>query len=206
MKKVLILLTIASFSLYVNGQKIPKMKMADVVRSFTNNSDTVYVVNFWATFCKPCVGEIPYFISICNKYKDKKVKLLLVSLDLPDYYPAKIAAFVKKNHFNTNIAWLSETNADIFCPMIDKKWSGAIPATIIVNGKTGFRNFFEDDIKAEEFETIIKLATARSTSTGRINDHSFDSLGNLTKRNPWLVSSPNGIYLEDWSVKTPTSG
>ena len=146
------------FAMACNSQTIQKMKMADVVRSFSNGSDTVYVVNFWATFCKPCVGEIPYFINIAKRYEGQKVKLLLVSLDLPSYYPGKIATFVKQHHFNTNIAWLNETNADIFCPMIDQQWSGAIPATIIVNGKKGYKKFFEDEIKAADFEKELKLA------------------------------------------------
>ena len=148
--------------------------MAQVVDQFNKNNDTVYVVNFWATFCKPCVAELPYFISICNKYKDQKVKLLLVSLDLPDYYPAKIAAFAKKNNFNTAIAWLNETNADIFCPMIDKKWSGAIPATIVVNNKSGYKKFVEDEMKPEAFEATLKLAISKSSSIGFTKDHSFD--------------------------------
>ena len=158
MKRVIILMTVIFFAITANSQPIPKMKMADVVKSFSNGTDTVYVVNFWATFCKPCVGEIPYFINIVKKYAGQKVKLLLVSLDLPSYYPAKIKAFAKQHRFNTNIAWLNETNADIFCPMIDEKWSGAIPATIIVNGKTGYKKFFEDEITAAQFEKELKLA------------------------------------------------
>ena len=146
------------FAMATKGQPIRKMKMTDVVQSFSNNSDTVYVVNFWATFCKPCVGEIPYFISIAKQYEGQKVKLLLVSLDLPSYYPRKIADFVKKSHFDTNIAWLNDTNADIFCPMVDQKWSGAIPATIIVNGKKGYKKFFEDEMSAAIFEKELKLA------------------------------------------------
>ncbi len=176
LKRFVLLLVLASFVTICNSQVIPRWKMATVVDQFNKNNDTVYVVNFWATFCKPCVGEIPYFISICNKYKDQKVKLLLVSLDLPDYYPAKITAFAKKNNYNTNIAWLNETDADIFCPMIDKKWSGAIPATIIVNNKTGFRKFVEDEITPGQFETILKLAMAKPGSTGLIKYHSFDPI------------------------------
>ena len=158
MKRCVVSFTILLFAMASRGQAIHKVMMADVVRSFSNGSDTVYVVNFWATFCKPCVGEIPYFIDIVKKYEGQKVKLLLVSLDLPEYYPKKIAAFVKARQFNTNIAWLNETNADIFCPMIDQKWSGAIPATIIVNGKKGYKKFFEDEISAAMFEKELKLA------------------------------------------------
>ena len=158
MRKLFLSLAIISFSLMLHAQIIPKWKIGDVVNYFNKKNDTVYVVNFWATFCKPCVAEIPYFIRICNKYKGQKVKLLLVSLDLPDYYPVRIAAFAKKRKFNNRIIWLNETDADIFCPLIDKKWSGAIPATIIVNGKTGFRKFVEDDIKAADFEAMLKEA------------------------------------------------
>lgn len=132
--------------------------MDDVVRSFSAKNDTTYVVNFWATFCKPCIAEIPDFIKLAEKYKTKKVRLLLVSLDLPAYYPARIANFAKKNNYKTNIAWLNETNADHFCPMIDQKWSGAIPATIIVNNKTGYRKFVEDEISPKELEASLKEA------------------------------------------------
>ena len=78
MKRLLILTSIFFLAIAANCQTIRKMKMADVVKSFSNGSDTVYVVNFWATFCKPCVGEIPHFINLVNKYKGQKVKLLLV--------------------------------------------------------------------------------------------------------------------------------
>jgi thiol-disulfide isomerase/thioredoxin len=170
MKRLLSLVIFLSFVGVSNAQSIPKWKMADVVRSFSADNDTVYVVNFWATFCKPCIEEIPDFIRIVKKYEGQKVKLLLVSLDLPNFYPAKIAAFAKKNKYNTNIVWLDETNADVFCPMIDKNWSGAIPATIIINNKTGYRKFVEDQIKPAAFELAIKSAIAkpgdRSPSSG----------------------------------------
>jgi thiol-disulfide isomerase/thioredoxin len=140
------------------SQSIAKWKIEDVVRSYSAKNDTVYVVNFWATFCKPCIEEIPDFIRIVEKYRTQKVKLLLVSLDLPSFYPAKIASFAKKNKYNTNIVWLNETNADHFCPAIDAKWSGAIPSTIIVNNSTGYRKFTEDQISPEEFEKALKEA------------------------------------------------
>jgi len=149
---------LVSFAAVCNSQTIPRWKIEDVVSSYAAKNDTVYIVNFWATFCKPCIAEIPDFIRIVEKYKGQKVKLLLVSLDLPSFYPAKIAAFAKKNNYNTNIVWLNETNADHFCPMIDKKWSGAIPSTIIVNNKTGYRKFVEDQISPVDFEAAIKEA------------------------------------------------
>ena len=173
-RKLLKLIIAASIGINVQAQVVPKWKIDDVVNYFNKNNDTVFVVNFWATFCKPCVAEIPDFIRLSKKYRNQKVKLLLVSLDLPEYYPAKIRAFANKHKYNTNIVWLNETDADIFCPRIDKKWSGAIPATIIVNGSTGYRKFIEDEIKADYFEAILKEAITKTKLSGMAKDHSFD--------------------------------
>lgn len=175
MRKYILFSSIIFCSFTGQAQGIAKMKMTDVVSLFNNKSDTIYVVNFWASFCKPCVAEIPDFIRITDKYKNQKVKLLLVSLDLPPYYPAKIAAFAKQHHFNTNIAWLNETNADYFCPVIDSSWSGTIPATIIVNAKTGYKKFWEGDVKGEVFEKELQQAidqnkTARNKFMSPMND------------------------------------
>ena len=157
-KRYLFHIVFFAFASVANSQSIAKWKIEDVVKSYTKNNDTVYVVNFWATFCKPCIAEIPDFIRIVKQYEKQKVKLVLVSLDLPAYYPAKIAAFVKKNNYTAKIAWLNETNADHFCPMIDKSWSGSIPSTIVVNNKTGYRKFTEGEMNAAEFEAMIKAA------------------------------------------------
>src|SRR5689334_8073503 len=96
-KKLLFVITCCCFAAVIHAQNIAKLKMADVVKNFDEKNDSIYVINFWATFCKPCVAEIPNFIKITNKYKKDKVKLMLVSLDLPSYYPKKIAAFATKN-------------------------------------------------------------------------------------------------------------
>lgn len=160
LKRILFLICLTAIFTSAKSQQIVKWKIEDVVNSFSAKNDTVYIVNFWATFCKPCIEEIPDFIRIVDKYKDQKVKLVLVSLDLPTYYPARISAFAKENKYNTNLAWLNETDADHFCPLIDEKWSGAIPSTIIVNNSNGYRKFVEDQMKPEDFETAIRNAVS----------------------------------------------
>jgi len=159
----LVLVTLVNSQNPAGGQKIAKLKIEDVVKLFSVNNDTVYVVSFWATFCKPCNEEIPDFIRLADKYKNQKVKLLLVSLDLPSYVAVRLPEFIKQHKYKTNHVWLNETDADRFCPMIDAKWSGAIPATIIVNNKTGYRKFFEDQVSAEDFEASLKVAIGGST-------------------------------------------
>jgi thiol-disulfide isomerase/thioredoxin len=158
MKKLLLALSFITFSIAANSQTIKKWKITDVEKYIATSKDSVLVINFWATFCKPCVAEIPSFIKVTSQYKDKGVKLLLVSLDLPAFYPAKIQTFAKAHDFTPQIVWLDETNADYFCPKIDPKWSGSIPATLIINKKTGYRKFFEEEMEEGKFLEELKSA------------------------------------------------
>jgi thiol-disulfide isomerase/thioredoxin len=158
MKKMLLVLFLCATVVAGKSQEIGKWKITDVEKYIAQHPDEILVINFWATFCKPCVAEIPSFIKIVEQYKADKVKLLLVSLDLPSYYPKKIADFARKQNFNTSIVWLQETDADYFCPRVDPSWSGSIPATLIVNTKTGYRKFFEEEIEADVFEAALQGA------------------------------------------------
>ena len=134
----------------VFSQEIKKVKITDLEKTIAE-SKTPLIVNFWATFCKPCVAEIPYYQEEVKKHKDS-VQLILVSLDLREYYPAKIKTFAAKMHFTAPIIWLDETNADYFCPKMDTSWSGAIPATLFINNKTGYRKFFEEQLSREKLQ------------------------------------------------------
>ncbi|MBL0144435.1 MAG: TlpA family protein disulfide reductase [Chitinophagaceae bacterium] len=158
MKRYLLLFSLYFISTGLFGQTIPKWKIDDVVKYYSKNNDTTYVINFWSTFCKPCIEEIPYLQSISKKYAAKKVKLMLVSLDIASFYPQKLKAFIKKYKFTAPVIWLNETNADFFCPAIDEKWSGAIPATIIVNNKKGYKQFYEEQFTPQQFEEALKTA------------------------------------------------
>jgi thiol-disulfide isomerase/thioredoxin len=130
-----------SFSLISYSQEIKKVKITDV-EEYIKKSDHPLVVSFWATWCAPCVEEIPWLQETVEKHKADKVELVLVSLDFATYYPAKVTDFIKKRNFKATFFWLNETDADVFCPKIDSKWDGAIPATLLVNNKTGYRKFF----------------------------------------------------------------
>ena len=160
MKKILSLLFILGLGFSnVEGQNIPKWKISDL-ETYIKNSNKPTVVNFWATFCKPCIAEIPHFQKLVKQYEKDSVQVLLVSLDMEEMYPAKIKAFADKFKFTAPIVFLDETNADVFCPKIDEKWSGAIPASLFINNRTGYRKFFEEEMSEQKFETELKSLIA----------------------------------------------
>lgn len=151
---ILIILLIIS-GIVTDAQTIPKWKITDI-EEYVNKSEKPVIINFWATYCIPCIEEIPYFQELVKKYEDKEITLLLVSLDFENFYPEKIRKFANKRKFTAPIVWLDETNADYFCPRIDTAWSGVMPATLLVNNKTGYRQFFEEQIPKERLEEEIR--------------------------------------------------
>lgn len=116
--------------------------------------DKVYVVNFWATWCAPCVKELPYFEKVNENYKDKGVEVLLVSLDFPKNYDTKLKPFMKKYDLKSEVVAFDDVNQNRWIPAINKDWSGAIPATIIYKGDK--RQFYERSFTQEELETELK--------------------------------------------------
>jgi len=136
------------------AQEIKSIKITDLEKTIAE-SKTPLVINFWATYCKPCVAEIPYFQEEVKKQKANGVQLILVSLDLKSYYPQKIRSFAASRKFTAPILWLNETDADYFCPKVDPKWSGVLPATLFINNKTGYRKFYEDALSRETLKKEI---------------------------------------------------
>lgn len=152
--KYLLLAFLFFFSKNVNAQDIPAYKAEDVLKRISNE-DTFYVVNFWATWCGPCVKELPEFDALQEHIKGRPVKILLVSLDFKKDYPKKLRKFIKRKKLQHEVVWLDETNANEFIPKIENRWGGSIPATLLVYGKKQYRNFFEGAITAQQLTRLI---------------------------------------------------
>lgn len=154
MKYCLKLLILLAVSLQSAAQDIPSYSADDLARRISNK-DTFYVVNFWATWCGPCVKELPEFARLHEQYAGKPVKLLMVSLDFKESYPKKVAAFVKKRKMEQEVVWLNETNANEFIPKLEPAWGGSIPATLLVYPHNDYRNFFEGQVTARQLGLLI---------------------------------------------------
>ena len=115
--------------------------------------DKIHVVNFWATWCAPCVKELPYFEAINEKYKAEGVEVLLVSLDFPNKYDSNLKPFIKEHKLKSKVVALDDTNMNRWLPLVNKDWTGAIPATIIYNNEN--RQFYEQSFTQEELEIEI---------------------------------------------------
>lgn len=119
------------------------------------SNDTTYIINFWATWCKPCVAEMPYFLQLKEAYKDKPVKLVLVSMDFPKQYMSRLLPFVKERNIASSVVALGDMDYNAWIDKVSKEWDGAIPVTLVYNvQKRAFRNGeFEDFDDLEKFVT-----------------------------------------------------
>ena len=137
------------------SQQLKKVKISDV-EAYIKNSKHPVMVSFWATWCAPCVEEIPWLQEAAEKHQKDSVELILVSLVFASYYPKKITDFIKEKNFKATFLWLDETDADYFCPRIDPKWDGTIPVTLLVNNKTGYRKFVNRQLTDRQVGPEVK--------------------------------------------------
>ncbi len=149
-------ITVVLLFIAVNAtaQEIKAVKITDLEKIIAQ-SKTPLIINMWATWCMPCIEELPYFQKEVKEHHNDSIQLLLVSLDFKEAFPSGITKFMNKRKITAPVVWLDETDADYFCPKIDAKWSGAIPATLFINNKTGYRNFVEEKISHEKLKKEI---------------------------------------------------
>jgi thiol-disulfide isomerase/thioredoxin len=144
----------------VCSQDVQKIRITELQKTIAESKNPL-IVNFWATYCVPCLKEIPYFETMVKEHEKDGVKLLLVSLDLKEDY-SKIRPVASRLKFASSIVWLNETDADYFCPRVDSAWSGALPASLFINNATGYHRFFEEQLTEEKLAKEMKALIGKA--------------------------------------------
>ena len=158
MKKMLfVVFLILAFVLPTSGQSVEEVNFDELSPLLHQNSDTTYVVNFWATWCKPCVEEMPHFLEVASELKDEKVKFIFVSLDFPTQKESRLLPFIEKYEMDERVILLNDPNSNEWIEKVSSDWSGAIPATFVYRKESS--SFHESSLSKEELLTIIKSMT-----------------------------------------------
>ncbi|GAB3309001.1 TlpA disulfide reductase family protein [Hymenobacter humi] len=138
------------------AQQVEVIKFPELQKRLARPTDTTYVVNFWATWCAPCVKELPNFEQLRSANANKKVKVLLVSLDYASQLDKKVKPFVKQRGLKSEVVLLNEPNPNTWLEQVDKKWSGSIPFTLIVNNKTKKRATYEQELSTAQLTAALR--------------------------------------------------
>lgn len=154
MKKLFLFFILLAIGVSAHAQQIPALNARQIIAR-TAAKDTVYIVNFWATWCPPCVAELPEFNALQQRYAGKPVKVLLVSLDFKEDYPFKLARFLERKRMTPEVVWMSDTNPNVFIPLIEETWEGSIPATAIVHTGKNYKKFVEGTVTERQIATVV---------------------------------------------------
>lgn len=145
------LLILASFS--IQAQSVEVIKYAGLDNLIKTKSEKIEVINFWATWCGPCVKELPYFEQTAKTLKDK-INVNLISIDYVQDIE-KVNKFVDRKEIKSKVYLLDEIDGNTWIDKVEPTWSGAIPATLIINHATGEKAFVEHELKEGELEKLI---------------------------------------------------
>ncbi|QSW88675.1 MULTISPECIES: TlpA family protein disulfide reductase [Flavobacterium] len=153
-KSFFYILLFSVFSISAYSQNVKLLNIDQLNERIKTGKDSTYVVNFWATWCAPCIKELPHFEKLGAEYKSEKLAVLLVSLDFKSKLASNVVPFVKRKNLKNEVFLLNESSPQEFIDRIDPSWSGSIPATLFIKGDK--RKFVESEFTYEQLLTEYK--------------------------------------------------
>ena len=156
MKSNFLILICFLFPLNLLAQKVNLLTVNQLEKRLEGGRDTVYFINFWATWCAPCIKELPDFERLGSTLKQQPVKVLLVSLDFKSKLATAVQPFVQRLKLQNEVFLINEKNEQTYIDRIDKNWSGAIPATLIVDSRRKSRQLIEKELTYAELLNLYK--------------------------------------------------
>jgi len=139
----------------VEGQKIEYIKVPELENILKRPDNKLFVLNFWATWCAPCVSEIPGFEKTAKEYDTTRVRFILVSLDFPSQIRKQLIPFLKKNMITLDVAVMTEVDYNAWINIVDPQWQGDIPATLFFNNSRKTRFFHSGEVTEAELKKYI---------------------------------------------------
>ena len=146
-------------AVYAANQKdeaIPTVGAQDIKSLVQENKGKVVVVNFWATWCPPCVKEFPDIIKLYQNYQPKGVEVIAVSMNEPDEME-DIKEFIDKYKPPFSI-YRAASAEEAFYQEFDKDWFGQMPTTVIYDTTGKVSHLHMNPITYPELEKYVTAA------------------------------------------------
>ncbi len=142
---------------YTYSQKIEYIQVPELEQILKSSDNKLFVINFWATWCSPCVSELPIFENVAKEYDAGKVKFILISLDFPSQIEKKLIPFLKKNKITLDVPVMMDMDYNSWINKVDPSWEGNIPATLFFNNPKKIRHFHTEVIDEPGLRNLINL-------------------------------------------------
>ena len=158
-----ILLILLMFSVTnLHAQQVEKINNEQLIAMLESKKDKLHVVNFWATWCSPCVKELPQFISVAEELENENIEFIFVNLDFPSQYESRLLPFMERFAFRGKVVTLAEVEYNDWIPLVNKDWQGEIPSTLFFNHAKDIQHFHSDIMNEEELHSTIKKLLSKN--------------------------------------------
>jgi thiol-disulfide isomerase/thioredoxin len=151
--KLLLIIICLSGSYVVSAQNSVEIIKFPDLDKLMQKDDGIYVINFWASWCGPCVTEMPYFETLANDFRLNNVKVVFISLDFKRDLE-NVKKFVEDKKISSPVYLLDEPDYDSWIDKVSKQWSGSIPATLISQGSR--KEFYEQSFDYQTLTEKVK--------------------------------------------------
>ena len=138
---------------------LPKITQVDehLLRETIDHSrGHVVLVNFWATWCGPCVAEFPDILRLRREYSERGLELLFVSIDEPGKDMDVVSRFLRKMGVDFETYMKHTRNDEAFINSVSISWSGALPATFIYDRKGRLVHTLIDEQSFEDLSNRVE--------------------------------------------------
>lgn len=140
---------------FLQAQKVPIIRWAQMDSILRSGDDSLTVLNFWATWCKPCVEELPHFEKLRKQFASKPVRFIYISLDFASEAKTRVQPFVNRKMQGATVLLLDETDYNQWINRIDPTWGGGIPMTLFFNNPKKIRIFADRQLAEEQLQDIL---------------------------------------------------
>ena len=156
LKNAVVIIFILALAVKIYSQEVKTINNVDEMKSvFESTKGKVTLLNFWATWCKPCVKEFPELVKLYRTYKEKGFELLFISLDVPEDVEPKLKPFLQKQGVDFTTYYSTFKQPEELMDYIDKNWQGAIPTKYIYDKEGNMKSSILGTKSYEQFEKEI---------------------------------------------------
>lgn len=133
----------------------------DILEIIRQHRGRLVLLNFWATWCPPCIVEFPEIVSLEKAYRDRGLVVVSVSADFPSQIDSKLLPFLDKHRPSFPVYIKQTDDVDDFIRIIDPQWTGAIPATFFFDRDGTVTNKKFSAMSGEEMKRILEVLLER---------------------------------------------
>lgn len=128
----------------------------DIAAFLDDNAGKVLVINFWATWCAPCVHEMPELAAFYDAYKDRGVAFLSLSSDSLEDYESKLVPFVEERDLPFHVYAIANADPDELDAVLNVGMDFALPTTFVFDRDRKIAQKWMRNITRADLERVVE--------------------------------------------------